>query len=75
MTDKNKLRSQMALHALTDGDLADSIGLSRQSMSYKLNGKRDFTVREIDAISRLLDLSLEERDEIFFANTVENEST
>lgn len=68
MTDKNKLRAKMALHGFTDYELADAIGLSRQSMSYKINGKRDFTVREIDLISKTLELSLEERDEIFFAN-------
>ncbi len=68
MTDKNKLRAKMALHGMTDYELADAVGMSRQSMSYKINCKRDFTVKEIDAISKVLGLTLEERDEIFFAN-------
>ena len=68
MTDRNKLQAKMALHGLKAYELADSIGISRQSMSYKLNGKRPFTVKDIDSISKKLDLSLEERDEIFFAN-------
>lgn len=67
MTDKNKLRAKMALHGIRDYELADAIGMSRQSMSYKINGKRLFTAPEINAISKALELTLEERDEIFFA--------
>lgn len=68
MTDKNKLQAKMALHGLKAYELADAIGITRQSLSYKLNGKRMFTVKEIDSISKVLDLTIEERDEIFFAS-------
>ena len=68
VTDRNKLQAKMALHGLKAYELADAIGISRQSMSYKLNGKRVFTVQEIDSISKVLELTIEERDEIFFAS-------
>ncbi len=66
MTDKPMLLAKMALNGYTAYKLAEDIKLSRQSMSYKINGKREFNVNEINAISGLLNLTLEERDEIFF---------
>lgn len=66
MTNSRFLKAAMIRNGYTAGSLADSIGLSRQSMSYKLNNKRVFTVDEISAISEKLNLSLEEKEEIFF---------
>ncbi len=66
MTNKPMLLAKMALNGYTAYKLAEDIKLSRQSMSYKINGKREFNVNEINAISGLLNLTLEERDEIFF---------
>ena len=60
------LLAKMALNGYTAYKLAEDIKLSRQSMSYKINGKREFNVDEINAISGLLNLTLEERDAIFF---------
>ena len=66
MTNKPMLLAKMALNGYTAYKLAEDIKLSRQSMSYKINGKREFNVDEINAISGLLNLTLEERDTIFF---------
>lgn len=66
MTNKPMLLAKMALSGYTAYKLAEDIKLSRQSMSYKINGKREFNVDEINAISGLLNLTLEERDAIFF---------
>jgi len=66
MTNKPMLLAKMALNGYTAYKLAEDIKLSRQSMSYKINGKREFNVDEINAISGLLNLTLEERDAIFF---------
>lgn len=75
MTDTRKLRAALALNGITAGDLAEKIGLSKQSMSYKMNNLREFRVKEITAISEVLNLSLEEREAIFFADEDEQNST
>lgn len=71
MTDTNKLKAALALKGMTAGDLADMIGMSRQSISYKMNNIREFRVKEIIAISEALNLTLEEKEAIFFADKVD----
>lgn len=71
MTDTNKLKAAIALKGMTAGDLADKIGMSRQSISYKMNNIREFRVKEIIAISDALNLTLEEKEAIFFADKVD----
>ncbi len=71
MTDTNKLKAAIALKGITAGDLADKIGMSRQSISYKMNNIREFRVKEIIAISEALNLTLEEKEAIFFADKVD----
>lgn len=71
MTDTNKLKAAIALKGITAGDLADRIGMSRQSISYKMNNIREFRVKEIIAISDALNLTLEEKEAIFFADKVD----
>ncbi len=70
MTDTNKLKAVLALRGMTAGDLAEKIGLSRQSISYKINNQREFRVKEIAAIAEVLNLTLEEKEEIFFGSKV-----
>ena len=55
--------------------LADNIGISRQSLSQKLNGEREFTQGEILAIKTALRLSDTEFIQIFFKSGVEDYST
>lgn len=55
--------------------LADKIGISRQSLSQKLNGEREFAQGEILAIKNTLYLSDEEFMQIFFSSDVEENST
>ena len=71
MTDTNKLKAALALKGMTAGDLADMIGMSRQSISYKMNNIREFRVKEIIAISEALNLTLEEKEALFFADKVD----
>ena len=71
MTDTNKLKAALALKGMTAGDLADMIGMSRQSIAYKMNNIREFRVKEIIAISEALNLTLEEKEAIFFADKVD----
>lgn len=71
MTDTKKLKAALALRGMTAGDLADRIGMSRQSISYKMNNIREFRVKEIVSIAEALNLTLEEKEAIFFADKVD----
>lgn len=55
---------------LSQNELADRIGMSRQSLSFKTNGKREFKLSEIKKISDVLGLSSEDVDVIFFGKEV-----
>ena len=52
--------------------MADIIGLSRQTYNYKENGKLPFTSEEIIKISIQLNLRLEEVNDIFFNGQLPN---
>ncbi len=71
MTDTRKLKAMMALKGITGYDLAERIGISRASFSYKMNNLREFRAKEIQAISEILRLSLEDKEQIFFADMVD----
>lgn len=66
MTDKNLLRSAMVAKGFSSESVANELGISRQSFSYKLNSKRPFTSDEISTLSHLLELSPAQVVEIFF---------
>jgi len=50
--------------------VSESIGMSPTSLYNRIRGDVEFRVTEIDSITQLLNLTSEERDSIFFANTV-----
>ena len=60
MSNKNvlfgKLRGKMAEVGITQSALANSMGLSRASLSLKMNGKREFTLTELKIIVKLLNI-------------------
>ncbi len=64
------LKSQMLLAKVTSNDLAEKLGLSRSTISFKLNGKSDFTIGEVAQIQRILGFDDLTRDKIFFAKEV-----
>lgn len=55
---------------LSQTELADRIGMSRQGLSLKANGKREFKLSEIKKISEALGLTSEDVDVIFFGKEV-----
>lgn len=67
---KNKLKGIIMYHDDTAGNLAKAMNLSQTSLSYKINGKVEFTRREIMIIKERYNLSAEEIDDIFFDNIV-----
>ena len=65
MTATNKLRSLIVENGMTQGYVANKLGISPQSFSYKLNNKIEFKASEIEALCTLLSIS--DKDSIFFA--------
>lgn len=52
---------------LKKGFVASELGLTCQGLANKLAGARAFKVEEAQTLARLLSLTPEQRDEIFFA--------
>ena len=53
------IKAEMGRNNLTIKKLAAKIGISPNSLSFKLNGKREFTLSEMEAIANILDCSLD----------------
>ena len=67
---KALLESKMKLYGDTGGSLADYIGISRSTLSAKINEKAEFTQKEISMIKTRYELSADEVDGIFFTAQV-----
>lgn len=69
---KNALKSKMALRGDTGVDLAAAIGMSRASLSAKMNSTKgaEFTQGEIKSIKDRYSLTAAEVDDIFFGQKV-----
>ena len=66
MINVRELKAQMTRCGVTQTQLAKVLDLSYPSVSYKVNGLRDFNREEIIKISEFLNLTPEMRDHIFF---------
>jgi len=53
-------------------EVAEGIGLTRQTYNYKENGKSSFNIDEIIGIVLFLELNFREVNEIFFNNSISN---
>lgn len=50
-----KLLAELVLRNETQGDLAKLLGVTETTLSFKLNGKSDFTIREVEQICEHFD--------------------
>lgn len=76
MVDVGKLKSTIRESGITMVALSRKTGILRETLYNRLNGTGEFTASEIAALSLVLGLTTNERDEIFFARKVElNETT
>ncbi len=75
MTDTKKLQGKMREKGLTIKSLATMIGISDTGLFNKIHNRKEFLVSEVLAIARILCLSDEDVQKIFFANNVELKST
>lgn len=63
---KYRLREILDKHGINQNDLADLLGITYQSVSIKMNGKKDFTQTEIFKIMVFFKLTPEQVVNIFF---------
>lgn len=76
MLDKNLLRGAIAAAGLTQKQLANSIGISANTFSLKINGIRYFDTLEIDKICDVLGISdCGEKVKIFLSEPSQNRDT
>ena len=70
--DMNKalLESKMKLYGDTGGSLADYLGISRSTLSAKINEKAEFTQKEMMSIKKRYELTADDVDGIFFTTKV-----
>ena len=66
VTNKKELRAAMIRKGFTTTTLAERIGISRQSLSKKMNNHREFRISEAEQIAQILGLTLKEKTNIFF---------
>lgn len=67
MTDTRLLRNVIGLNGLKYKYLADELGITAYSLQKKLENDNEFKASEIKRLAEILDLSLKEKDKIFFA--------
>lgn len=67
MVNADKLKRIMADHGdyHFTNDLSEVLKISKATASYKLNGKKDFTLKEINTLRKAYRLSQEEIMEVF----------
>lgn len=66
MTDTNEIKKFIRLNGFTLETLSKVIGISRTTLSYKINNQIEFSAKEIKRIQNALNLTDKQRDLIFF---------
>lgn len=67
MTNGKLLKEIIKAKKMTLQELADSLGLSRQGLSKKIENRSEFRCSEVAKMCELLGLSEQQKQEIFFA--------
>ncbi len=70
MTECNMLKQKIEDSGLTFAFLSKHLNIDRATLYNKVNGITEFKASEIAIISKLLNLSVEERDRIFFYQVI-----
>ena len=63
----NILKSKIKLNEDTQEELAEYLGITNSTLSFKINGKNDFLRAEIQLIKQRYNLTPQEIDQIFFS--------
>lgn len=67
MFNKNKFRAKIVENGFTVKQIAETLHISEVTLYRKINGKSDFTRKEIQKLKEILKLDVETVEEIFFA--------
>lgn len=70
MPDLAKLNEVIRDSGMTMVAIANKTGITRMTLYNRMNGKGDFTISEMVALSKVLHLDTETRNAIFFADEV-----
>lgn len=71
MVNINKLRGKIIENGLSVKDLADNLKMDRSTLYRKMNSEGDtLTISDAEKISKILNLTLEEVNSIFFSDFV-----
>lgn len=71
MTNINKLKGRIVECGMTMQSLAASTGISQSALYRRIAGEgKDFTLEEIQLISVALDMTIDDINQIFFADFV-----
>jgi plasmid maintenance system antidote protein VapI len=65
-----KLRGKIVENEMSISDLAEKMGISKSALYQKINNSVSFTIDEVATISKVLNLSKDEFNNIFFADFV-----
>lgn len=71
MTNTLLLREAIDKSGLKHGYISDCLGITYQAFLNKINNKTEFKASEILTLSKILRLSVRERNDIFFAVNVD----
>ena len=73
MVQTNLLKGKIVMSGISRKELAKMIHMSESTLSDKINGKRSFTVDEVELLCDILDIkSSDEKVSIFLAKTYQN---
>lgn len=71
MVNTKKLKARMVEHDLSASEISKLIGMDRSTFYRKMqNNGENFTILEANAIANVLNLTKDDVNEIFFAQTV-----
>lgn len=73
MVQTNLLKGKIVMSGISRRELAKMIHMSESTLSDKINGKRSFTIDEVELLCDILDIkSSDEKVSIFLAKTYQN---
>jgi len=70
MPDLDKLNEVIKDSGMTMVAIASKTGINRMTLYNRINGKGDFTISEMVALSKVLHMDTDTRNAIFFADEV-----
>lgn len=71
MINSKKLMKKLDESGMKKKYIAEKLGLSTYGLSLKINNENEFKVSEVEKICNLLNITVKDREDIFFAKSVE----